>query len=412
MYWGTVRNPLKDEGQWRRQYRILVPEAHALGAIAVIRSLGRAGYQVHACDADANALGLRSNFATSKVACPPYGDPVFISWLRRYIQRASISLIIPSEGFLQAIAQEFDSFSALMPLSPDASIVYRGFSKIDTIAHLESISGQSDISRHLPPTLVIRRGDPLPTLQALRELGAPLYLKSDIKYSLGRGDALLKRVAAPEEAQSEIACQLERYEAILVQGFVPGRKAAAAFCLKNGEVLASSGVLGLRTNPHTGGMMSLRVSSRLEPLHTSALAWLQRLKWEGVAMVECKWDPSTGEYWLIEFNTRYWGYLHLDLFSGVDMPRIQADAFFGAPTGPPPVQRLGVIVRHTVPGDFGFWLSLIRDKEIGWGAKLAGTMRFAMDFLNPMIHADLLFPGDRRLYWLQWHRFVRDMLRP
>lgn len=406
-----MRKPLKDERQWRRQYRILVPEAHALGAIAVIRSLGRAGYQVHACDADVNALGLRSNFATSRAVYPPYGDPAFISWLRSYIQQASISLVIPSEGFLQAIAPEFGSFSALMPLSSDASIVYRGFSKIDAITHLESLPGQNDISRHLPPTLVIRRGDPLPTLQSLRELGTPIYLKSDIKYSLGRGDALLKRIVAPEEALSEIAFELQRYEAVLVQGFVPGHKAAAAFCLRNGEVLASSGVLGLRTNPHTGGMMSLRVSSRLEALHASALEWLRRLKWEGVAMVECKWDPSSGEYWLIEFNTRYWGYLHLDLFSGVDMPRMQADAFFGAPASAPPTQKLGVVVRHTVPGDFGFWFSLIRDKEVGWGAKLAGTLRFALDFLNPTIHADLLFPGDRQLYWLQWHRFVRDLFR-
>jgi hypothetical protein len=402
---------LKDQNQWRRQYRVLVPEAHALGAIAVVRSLGRAGYHVYACDADPNALGLQSNFATAKVVCPSYRDPKFMRWLRRYIQDMSISLIIPSEGFLQAIAPEFDSFSSLMPLSPDASTVYRAFSKIDVIELLQSEVVNSDISRHLPPTLIVRRGDPLPTLQSLRKLGTPIYLKSDIKYSLGRGDALLKRIVAPQEAQNEIARQLDRYEAILVQGFVPGRKAAAAFCLSSGQVLASSGVLGIRTNPHTGGMMSLRVSSHLEALHASALAWLRLLQWEGVAMVECKWDPSTDQYWLIEFNTRYWGYLHLDLLSGVDMPRIQADAFFGVTASHPPIQKLGVVARHTVPGDFGFWLSLIRDKEASLSTKLVGTLRFALDFLNPAIHADLLFPGDRHLYWVEWRRFVRDLFR-
>ena len=43
---------------WRRELPVLVPEAETLGAIGVIRSLGRAGYPVHAC-AVAEALGLK-----------------------------------------------------------------------------------------------------------------------------------------------------------------------------------------------------------------------------------------------------------------------------------------------------------------------------------------------------------------
>jgi hypothetical protein len=246
-------------------------------------------------------------------------------------------------------------------------------------------------------------------MEALRGLGTPIFLKSDVKYSSDGGDAFLLRINNVERARDEIARALDLYEAVLVQGFVPGRKAAAAFCIKDGQVLASSGVLGIRTNPHTGGMMSLRMSSRHEAMQASALTWLRLLQWEGVAMVECKWDPLSDRYWLIEFNTRYWGYLHLDLFSGVDMPKIQADAFFGAPVADPPVQALGVVTRHTVPGDSGFLLSLLRDKDVVPRQKVSAILRFALDFLNPSIHSDLLFPGDRKLYWLQWHQFLMDL---
>jgi hypothetical protein len=406
-----VGKALQDKATWRRQLRILVPEAHALGAIAGVRSLGRAGYQVHACDADPKALGLRSNFAAAAVVCPSYRDPAYVDWLQNYVRDESISLIIPSEAFLHAIAPAFESFSPLMHISPDPSVVYRSFSKIDVTELLLSAPKNDGILRHLPPTLVVRRGDPLPAAEALRELGTPIYLKSDVKYSSGGSDAFLLRVDTPDQARNEISRALDRYEALLVQGFVPGSKMAAAFCLKDGQVLASSGVLGLRTNPHTGGMMSLRVSSRNERLHASALAWLRMLKWEGVAMVECKWDPASDRYWLIEFNTRYWGYLHLDLFSGIDMPTIQADAFFGAPVSDPPAQVLGVVARHTVPGDSSYLLSLLRDKHVRLRSKVAATLRFGLDFLDPSIHSDLLFPGDRKLYWLQWYRFVTDLFR-
>jgi predicted ATP-grasp superfamily ATP-dependent carboligase len=406
-----MRKSMQEKSQWRRQFKVLVPDAHALGSIAVTRSLGRAGYEVHVCDADAKALGLRSNFAASATVCPPYRDPGFLEWLQKYVRDESISLVIPSEGFLHAIAPEFDRFSSIMPISPDASIVYRAFSKIDVIEHLRSTPENDHILCHIPPTLIVRRGDPLPTIEALRGLGMPIYLKSDAKYSSKDDDAFLMRIADLERAHGEIARALEDYEALLIQGFVPGRKAAAAFCLKNGRVLAASDVLGLRTSPHTGGMMSLRVSSRNEALHASALAWLRLLNWEGVAMVECKWDPSSDRYWLIEFNTRYWGYLHLDLFSGVDMPTIQADAFFGAPDADPPVQKLGIITRHTIPGDSGFLLSLLRDNGVSLRKKAAGIFRFVLDFLNPSIRSDLLFPGDRKLYWIQWHQFFMDIFR-
>ena len=64
--------------QAREVPAILVTEAHAIGSIAVIRSLGRAGYVVHACSSDSGALGFKSSFTNHSVQCPDYDDPAFL----------------------------------------------------------------------------------------------------------------------------------------------------------------------------------------------------------------------------------------------------------------------------------------------------------------------------------------------
>ena len=70
---------------WRQQHAVLVPDAQALGMIGVIRSLGKAGYLVHASSNERDALGLASNFTSKPAINPPYRDGCFIKWLRTYV---------------------------------------------------------------------------------------------------------------------------------------------------------------------------------------------------------------------------------------------------------------------------------------------------------------------------------------
>jgi len=396
---------------WRQDVSVLVPEANALGMIGVIRSLGRAGYRVHTCASQADALGLRSNFAHKSIVCPSYSDESFLPWLRNYVQANGIQVIIPSEGFVHAIRSVFDELQPLMPVAEDPAIVYRAFSKVDVADSLAESPDSVDFSKHNPPGFIVRRNLESPDLRAVEALPLPIYVKSDAKYCDVGDEPMFRRLVSHEDVVPLVEKQLRNYEAILVQGHVPGVKAAAAYCLKNGDVLTKTEVLGLRTTPYTGGMMSLRKTTRNEALASASLKWLKFLKWEGVAMVECKWDPSTGEFWFIELNPRYWGYLHLDLFSGVDVPRIQVDHFLGCGEDIQPSQQLGVTVRHTVPGDVGFLGSLIRDPKVPFRKKARASVRFAVDFLRPDIRSDLLFPGDSGLYWIQWWLFLKSAVR-
>ena len=66
-------------------------------------------------------------------------------------------------------------------------------------------------------------------------------------------------------------------------------------------------------------------------MRDDALARMRHVQWDGVVMVEYRWDDDAQDFCFLEMNTRYWAALHLDLFAGMDFPRVQFDAFFGRP---------------------------------------------------------------------------------
>src|SRR6186713_2336463 len=109
---------------WRTQLPVLVFESQVIGAIAIIRSLGRAGYPVHACARFQDALGLLSTYADNRVVCPDYDADEFLPWLRQYIEHYNIRAIIPSEGFLLAVRSSFSEFAHLFPVCEQENILY------------------------------------------------------------------------------------------------------------------------------------------------------------------------------------------------------------------------------------------------------------------------------------------------
>ena len=140
---------------WRAARPVLVVEAQTTGAIAVIRSLGRAGYPVHAVSHTPSALGLRSRYASAAAVCPPYAAPEFLEWLRAYVRAHGIAAIVPSEALLLAVRPAFAELAHLLPFGDDPEALYAGMSKFDLFAKLQG-------APNLPPTLLVDADRPLP----------------------------------------------------------------------------------------------------------------------------------------------------------------------------------------------------------------------------------------------------------
>jgi predicted ATP-grasp superfamily ATP-dependent carboligase len=69
---------------------------------------------------------------------------------------------------------------------------------------------------------------------------------------------------------------------------------------------------------------------------------LEALDWQGVAMVECKYDPRSDRYYVMEINPRFWGSLQLAIDAGVDFPALLVACALGDLPAPVTSYRVGV----------------------------------------------------------------------
>jgi len=157
--------------------------------------------------------------------------------------------------------------------------------------------------------------------------------------------------------------------------------------------------------------MSLRESCWIPDIAADTVRRLAHLGWQGCAMGEYRYDTQTGTFNLIEINFRFWQYLHLDLWAGVDYPRMQAEWFLDGRTTFSTTPRLGVICRDTWPGEVAQLVNELRREDLSWGGKAASAWRFLARFCDPRIHQDFWFPGDRLLYWRNLAGFLSDEFR-
>lgn len=379
---------------WRRILPVFVPDAHALGSIAVIRSLGRAGYPVVAASARSNALGLKSAFAKRGVIAPPYGSPDFMPWLNDTLARERVRAIVPTEGFLHAIRERFIEFAPLMPIDPDPKSTYANLSKralFERLAH----SGEVE---HLPG-MVFLHGEIDKALEnSLRELGYPQYAKFDEIDALQTAGNLVEKLEDHESAMRTLRHRMKEYRAGVVQAQCEG-VGVGVFLLKwNGQELAHFMHRRLHEVPHTGGASSYRRAWHHPAILADARKRASQLSYQGVGMFEYKWDPGTDEFSLLELNARFWGSLHLALFSGVDFPRILLDAHFGQ-ISVESAYDTDTHCRQTFPGEIDYVVSCLRDRSLPLSRKLAVVFEFGALSLNPSVHSDYWFPGDRALYF-------------
>lgn len=385
---------------------VLVPDAGAIGMIGVIRSLGRAGYPVHACASNADALGLQSNFVTRSECCPAYDDPKFLAWLDAYVGAHDIRCIVPSEGFLLAIRPVFHRYALLLPIKPDPELIYGSLSKSVVIARLLETP---ETAAHLPPTLFIREGDPLPTEADLAPLGLPIFVKGDGADDREGNANVVAPENSPAAARARIEVLRQRYTRVLVQGFVPGKGTGAYFLVHQGKIVQEFMNRCLHEVPHTGGYCSLRDSWWHQAMMEDARVKATHLGWEGVVMFEYRWDPETDRFWFIEINARFWAALHVALYAGVDFPKMLLDLFHGSSVKTQRRYPLGLQVRYTIPFEVGYVASRWKDKKISLVGRLGSFAGWFLRFFNPAIKSDLYFPGDRLLYIRQWRRFLSDV---
>jgi D-aspartate ligase len=188
------------------------------------------------------------------------------------------------------------------------------------------------------------------------------------------------------DTRAELRTLFERAQAIvgpgevMVQELIPGggeQQYAYGALYERGRPVATMVARRRRQHPPEFGRASTYVETIEEP-EVEALSerLLRRIAYDGLVELEFKRDPRSGEFKLLDFNARTWGYHTVAHAAGVDFPYLLFRQQLGLPVAP---RRAAAGVR---------WVRLLTDLPTGLVQIRAGD--FGMrEYMRSLRRADV-----------------------
>ena len=322
--------------------RVLVTDGEERAALAVVRSLGRAGHVVYVGSTGGGSLAGASRFCTSETAMP---DPLtrsadFVDAVEQLVARLGVEVLCPiTEASLLALLPARERLGSARIPFPDA----------DTFRHISDKCSVLDAAKTLGMKVPGQVKLAAPHERAKLDMAAlpfPLVLKPS-RSVVEAGERRMKLGVAYAANREELDAQLGQFTdaayPLLLQQRIVGPGAGIFVLLWDDEILAVFAHRRIREKPPSGGVSVYRESVHPEPEFVAqATTLLRQMRWQGVAMVEFKRDAKTGTPYLMEINGRFWGSLQLAVDAGVDFPALLVAAALGQRPGPIPQYRAGV----------------------------------------------------------------------
>jgi predicted ATP-grasp superfamily ATP-dependent carboligase len=361
---------------------VLVTDADQRAALAVVRSLGRAGHTVIVGGPRLRSLAGASRYCSARIVLPdPLGEPErFANEVIAAIAREKIRALIPITE------------SSLLALLPRRSQLGECVVPFADLATFQRVSDKAEVLR-----VAASEGIAIPAQTVLAKAGAPLpagippfplVLKpaKSVTTSDGTNRKHVVVHAADRRALDEALARLDpsAYPLMLQQRIV-GPGVGIFLLMWDGKVRAQFAHRRLREKPPAGGVSVYRESIAPDAaLVERSRTLLAGMNWQGVAMVEYKVDAATGTPYLMEINGRFWGSLQLAIDAGVDFPRLLLEVATGSGPAIPPSWRPGVRSRWWW-GDVDHLLAMLRRSRTALALPPGhpGRWRTFIDFIVP-----------------------------
>lgn len=371
------------------------PVCYVLGietqiGLSVIRELGAAGIPVVGIALDPTAIGLRSRFLKAGVLLEHPRSEAGLAELRQLGEQYGAGVLLTvSEANTAWLIEHGSELGCIRPLVPSKEAFGLVLDKEKTLATAAQVGIDVPESRcpktweeveriveSFPFPAVLKWPDPNAVAPRLAAAGLELC-KAEYVYT-------------PQEYRAAA----ERYRALgfwpLVQEYCPGVGLGQFFFMHQGQAVRRFQHVRICEWPPEGGFSSVCDAvplSQFAELQERSIALLQRIGWEGVAMVEYRYDSKSGRAKLMEVNGRFWGSFPLAAHCGAGFARLAYE-----------LQGLGQMPALAPPRDD------IRCRMVATELK-----RLARIFLQPSQIRDQTFVVRP---WRELARFVFDYFRP
>ena len=393
--------------------RVLVTDGAERAALAVVRSLGAAGFEVCVCAAAKRSLAGASKWCRQElVITDPRADRSrFAEQLADAVQSGRIDVLVPiSDASLLAVLQAPQRFQGIVvPFPP-----YEQCERVGNKALVAAVAAEVGIA--IPAQVVVSDSQQAggPWADTLR---FPVVLKpsrSTVALDRGYGKFAVSYASSREELSRVMYMLPAAAFPLLVQERIVGEGRGVFLLTWHGRVLAVFAHRRLREKPPAGGVSVCREAVAADAALVSRSAdLLQRLQWNGVAMVEYKIQSGTNVPYLMEINGRFWGSLQLAIDAGVDFPVLLLDAVAGRPPRSALGYRVGVRSRWFW-GDVDHLIARLRwsDQALGLPPGAPQRLRTFWEFLRafgPGYREEVLRAGDPLPFVYETRDWLKDL---
>ncbi|MHC4473837.1 MAG: ATP-grasp domain-containing protein [Planctomycetota bacterium] len=345
--------------------RVLVSDAETPSALAVTRSLGRAGASVTVLARDRRAPAAASRFTRAAVIVPePTRDPEgYTRGLLRTLARGGFDVFVPVTDTAMLLADRVRAELSRQTLlaMPERSVLETALEKTAVLDHASAL-GIPVLSRH--------EGERIPRAKL------PAVVKPKRSRVLA-GGVVRGGTASVVGDRPALAREADRLERLglgaYAEPWVPGEGRGIFLLAWQGEILARFAHRRIREASPLGGPSAVCESVAAEPeLLRRAEALARDLEIDGPLMVEFRGDV------ILEVNARYWGSLSLALDAGVDFPALHVEALLGRPAAGPDRWRIGVR-RRNLAFDVRWAARVLRGRPAGLDVPWPGRARALAD---------------------------------
>lgn len=331
--------------------RVMVLDGDTRAALAVTRSLGRAGMPVTVVASRRDAVAFASRYANEVLAAPsPYDYPVeFSEAVLERAQVGDVDVVVPcgwaSIAALQRVRARLNRLAATATAS--VPILRRLSDRILVIETARDLG--------IPVPDYVLADDPL--RPPVIPFAFPVYVRPRFSIVSGTGAARRARVTQArhwDELTYIVRTMPDAARPLIVQARLTGeRESYYAVCRKGVPIMEMS-QRSLRELPWLGGESVLREATPVDPVVAEyARRLLAALKFDGPVFMEFHRRRPGGEPCLLKVKPHFWRSLQLSVDAGVDFPRMAVDvALDRQPRQTAPV-HFGVRSRWSL-GDFEY----------------------------------------------------------